>query len=260
MKVAMMQPTFLPWQGFFGLICACDRFVFGDDYQYSAGSFHQHNRLFRNLGEVAWMTVPMQKKHSLGLPLNEARIADDSPWRSHMWKQIRNTYRSAPCFAEVGPPVEEWLLTPANSLAEQNIGFIRLACDLMGLKREFRLSSQHPAATARSHRVVDLLHWTEARVYLCARGSFGYMQNDGIFPVDGIEVLFQDFQPPPYPQAAGRGSFIPYLSVLDAFFNVGPRATCELIEAHSNRWRTWDEMAAAAPHPAAELEPCQEST
>ena len=50
MKVAMMQPTFLPWQGFFALISACDRFVFGDDYQYSAGSFHQRNRLFRNRG------------------------------------------------------------------------------------------------------------------------------------------------------------------------------------------------------------------
>lgn len=41
MKVAMMQPTFLPWQGFFALISACDRFVLGDDYHYSAGSFHR---------------------------------------------------------------------------------------------------------------------------------------------------------------------------------------------------------------------------
>ena len=61
MKVAMMQPTFLPWQGFFALISACDRFVLGDDYHYSAGSFHQRNRLFRNVDEVAWFTVPMQK-------------------------------------------------------------------------------------------------------------------------------------------------------------------------------------------------------
>jgi len=256
----MMQPTFLPWQGFFGLICACDRFVFGDDYQFSAGSFHQRNRLFCNRGEVAWMTVPMQNKCSTGLPLNEAQIANDPPWRERMWKQIRNTYRSTPYFGNVGPQVERWLQAPANSLAEQNIGFIRLACDLMGLKRDFRFSSQRPAAVARSQRVVDLLQWCEARCYLCARGSFTYMKGDGVFPVNGMEVLFQDFQPPAYPQAASRGKFVPYLSVLDALFNIGPEATCQLIRTHSTNWRTWDEMAATSDsHPVAELEPCEEN-
>ena len=99
MKVAMMQPTFLPWAGFFGLVSACDRFVFGDDYQYSAGSFHQRNQLFRNVDEQEWMIVPMQKKWSKGLPLNKAQIAEDPPWREKMWKRIGNAYRSAPFFA-----------------------------------------------------------------------------------------------------------------------------------------------------------------
>jgi hypothetical protein len=259
MKVAMMQPTFLPWPGFFGLISQCDRFVFGDDYQYSAGSFHQRNPMFRNLGEISWMTVPMQKKRSKGLPLNEAQIAEDPPWRQQMWKRISNAYRCTPFFAEVGPLVERWLLTPAASLAEQNMGFIRLACDLMGLKREFRLSSQRPSDLSRSQRVVDLLRWCEATVYLCARGSFGYMQSDGVFPVDFVEVLFQSFQPPVYPQAAARGKFVPYLSTLDLLLNVGPVAARELIEAQATKWLTWSDMVAACePHPVADLEPCSE--
>jgi hypothetical protein len=258
MKVAMMQPTFLPWQGYFGLIFACDCFVFGDDYQYSAGSFHQRNRLFRNRGEVAWITVPMQKKHSMGLPLNEARIAGDLPWREQMWKQIRNTYRSTPFFGPVGKHVEPWLLAPADSLAEQNMGFIRLACALMGVKREFRRSSQQPSAS-RSQRVMDLLRWCDASVYLCARGSYGYMSSDGLFPVTGIMVLFQDYQPPAYPQATNRGSFVPYLSILDALFNIGPDATRELIETHSRKWRTWDEMSDEDRHSATDLEPCGEN-
>ena len=71
------------------------------------------------------------------------------------------------------------------------------------------------------------------------------MRSDGVFPVDGIEVLFQDFQPPAYPQTAARGKFVPYLSILDALFNIGPEATRELIETHSTKWWTWDEMAGA---------------
>ncbi len=251
----MMQPTFLPWPGFFGLISQCDRFVFGDDYQFSAGSFHQRNPMFRNVGETSWMTVPMQKKRSKGLPLNQAQILEDPPWRRQMWKRISNAYRTTPFFAEIGPPVECWLLTQPASLAEQNMGFIRLACDLMGIKREFRLSSQRPGDLSRSERVVDLLRWCEGRVYLCARGSFAYMQSDGVFPVDGIEVLFQVFQPPVYPQTAARGKFVPYLSTLDLLFNVGPAAALALIEAQATKWLTWDEMVAACePHPVVQGE------
>jgi hypothetical protein len=259
MKVAMMQPTFLPWAGFFGLICSCDRFVFGDDYQFSAGSFHQRNPLFRNLDEKAWMTVPMQKKLAKGLPLNEAQIAEDPPWRTKMWKQISNAYRTTPFFAEVAPPVERWLLSPATSLAEQNISYIRLACDLMGIKREFRLSSQRYTGLPRSERVVDLLRWCDATVYLCARGSFNYMYDDGVFPVDGIEVLFQNFRPPAYPQTAAREKFVPYLSFLDMLFNVGPAAARELVETHSNNWFNWDEMVAASEMHANETEPSKET-
>ncbi len=256
----MMQPTFLPWAGFFGLVGGCDRFVLGDDFQYSSGSFHQRNRLFLNVGEIAWMTAPVQTKQSRGRPLNETQIAEFPPWRKQMWKRISNIYRSAPFFAVVAPPVEAWLLAPSGSLAEQNIGFIRLACDMMELKPEFRLSSQRQTGLPRSERVVDLLRWCEANVYLCARGSFSYMQDDGVFPVEGIKVRFQVFQPPIYPQTAGRGKFVPYLSVLDMLFNVGPTAARELIEKHSTKWLSWDEMVTARePLPAAELEPCEEN-
>ena len=62
MKVAMMQPTFLPWLGFFELIYQSERFVLGDDSQYSHASYHQRNRLFVQAGQVGWFTVPVQKK------------------------------------------------------------------------------------------------------------------------------------------------------------------------------------------------------
>ena len=77
-----------------------------------------------------------------------------------------------------------------------------------------------------------------------ARGSFGYMQADGLFPVEGLAVLFQAYVPRPYPQWAATGEFVPYLSVLDAMFNIGPEETLKLIVAGTSRWRSWDEMLA----------------
>jgi hypothetical protein len=114
----------------------------------------------------------------------------------------------------------------------------------MGVRREFRLSSQLPHGGARSHRVLELLRWCECDEYLCARGSFGYMRDDGVFPIEGIEVCFQDFHSMPYPQISGKGTFHADLSVFDALFNIGPEETLKLIAAGTPRWRTWEEMLA----------------
>jgi len=242
-RVAIMQPTFLPWQGYFELIYQADRFVFADDAQFSHQSFHQRNRMFVNVkqGKVAWLSVPIQRE-SFRMPLNQARIAEAEPWRQKMWRQIEDNYARTPFFRPVAPAVKEWLLTPAESLAAQNIAFIRLACDLMGICREFRLTSTRSSGLSRSARAVDILRWCEADVYLSPRGSFGYMKSDGSFPVDGITALFQDFQPRPYTQTGFSGEFVPHLSVLDALFNEGPEVTLQLIRNGTPKWLAWDEM------------------
>ena len=64
MKVAMMQPTFLPWQGYFELIYQADCFIFLDDFQFSVQSYHQRNRLFVNRDQVGWYTVPVKKSNA----------------------------------------------------------------------------------------------------------------------------------------------------------------------------------------------------
>ena len=71
------------------------------------------------------------------------------------------------------------------------------------------------------------------------------MQAEGLFPLAGVEVVFQDYASKPYPQVGGKNGFVPHLSVLDALFNIGPEATSEMISHGTARWRTWDEMVAA---------------
>jgi hypothetical protein len=241
-KVAMMQPSFLPWLGYFELIYRADRFVFGDDSQFSVGSYHQRNRLFTGTEQVDWYVVPVNKKESFGRPLNETKTSEQAAWRQKMWRQVSYNYGRAPFFGQIAPAFERLLLAPAESLAVQNMAFIRLACDLMGIQREFLLSSQLPPCGVRSQRVLELLRWCECDEYLCARGSFDYMKEDGVFPMAEITVRFQDFHATPYSQTGGKGKFYPNLSVFDSLFNVGPEETLKLIEAGTPKWLAWDEM------------------
>ena len=245
MIVAMMQPSFMPWQGYFELIFKADRFIFLDDFQFSVQSYHQRNRLFTNMGQTDWYTVPVQKSNSFMAPLNETLVNESTPWRKKQWKRIEQNYRKAPFYSIVAPELQLWLHKPAASLAAQNIELILLLCSIMGIARESRFSSEHPSCSERSHRVLELLRWCQADQYLCARGSFAYMHEDGAFPVQDIEVLFQNFVPQPHPQIGSPNEFVPFLSVLDALMNIGPEGTLHLIEAGTECWSSWNEIGRA---------------
>ncbi|RJO61831.1 hypothetical protein C4544_01760 [candidate division WS5 bacterium] len=244
MNIGMMQPTFLPWLGFFELIYKSDVFIFLDDFQFSVQSYHQRNRLFVNKGQVDWYTVPVQKSVSFGESLNKTLINEKTPWRTKMWKRIQQNYSKASYYSLVAPHVQVWLNETVDSLATQNESFIKLVCYLLGLRREFLRSSQFTSVAQRSERVLELLRLNNAYTYYCARGSFDYMLGDGVFPQNDVTVLFQDFQPKTYSQVGSPGNFIPYLSVLDALMNVGPQQTAELIFQGTPKWLSWGEMAA----------------
>lgn len=242
MNVAMMQPGFIPWQGLFELIYQADCFIFLDDFQYSVQSWDQRNRLFINKNQVGWYTVPVEKD-SFKAPLNKAQINQQIPWREKMWARIENNYGKTKFFKEFSPDIKQWLLTPQNVLAAQNITFICMICDILGInKTEFKMSSQCSSPARRSNRVLELLRWCKADSYLCANGSFAYMLEDGLFPVEDIKVEFQNFVPQPYLQKGSTADFFPFLSVLDALFNIGPENTLELIKNGTYKWLTWDEM------------------
>jgi len=68
------------------------------------------------------------------------------------------------------------------------------------------------------------------------------MYEESIFPVANIDVLFQDFKPCPYTQIGSPRQFVPFLSIVDALFNVGPGSTAEMVRGGTRTWQTWNEM------------------
>jgi hypothetical protein len=234
----------MPWQGYFELISKADVFIFLDNYQFSRQSWQQRNRLFIDKDRVGWYTVPMINTVSFKSPCNETRIHEGNQWRKKMWMRIKTNYGKCEHFDSIGNEIESWLLqSPSSSLSAFNIYFIEMICAKLGIRPEFRTSSHllHKPGK-RSQGVLDLLHVTGATRYYCAHGSFGYMAQDGIFPVSDIETVFQNFQCKPYYQRGSPQQFIPYLSVIDAIMNVGLEKTGEMIQNGTEKWMTWEEM------------------
>ena len=103
MKLAIMQPYFFPYIGYFQLIAAVDLFVVYDNIKYTKKGWINRNRLLRN-GQDATFTVPL-KSASDALDIRERELADDFN-RGKLLNQFKGAYQRAPFFAETFPLVE----------------------------------------------------------------------------------------------------------------------------------------------------------
>ncbi|MCB9991198.1 MAG: WbqC family protein [Rhodospirillales bacterium] len=240
-RVALMQPTFLPWQGYFGLIHDADLFVFLDDFQFVRRSYHQRNRLFLNKDDAGFISVPVAHKGDQEQCLNEAQLQIDPKWVRKTVSAIRHNYGFSERLDHYAGFVEDWLGQDFPHLAAFNMHFIRFVMDELGIETETALGSSYSVAGQRSEKIKGLLAATGATTYLSARGSYDYMKEDSVFEDYEVELLFQDFHPPFYPQRQAP-EFVPYLSILDSLLQNGPERTKETVLQGAGCYTSWDEM------------------
>ncbi len=245
MKAGIMQPSFLPWLGYFGLIAASEKFVLLDDAQVSFQSWNERNRIFLQGPQVGWISAPLRKKGHFGnnfrgMPLD----LNNRAWRK-LGKTLAQQYGKAPCFNEVQPVLEEWLAGEYANLAELNSSLIMELSRRMGLEPEWIFSSDLACQGRKSVKVLDILTRIKATTYYSARGSFDYMSEETVFPVSDIQIYFQNFNHPTYSQYHSA-EFVSHLSIADALFNLGFEATGRLTREAAVDWQSWEEMAAEA--------------
>ncbi len=222
---AIMQPTYLPYLGYFHLIAASDVFVFLDDVQFARRSWQQRNRIWGAAGEVM-LSVPVQKTDR-DANISEIRLSDAEPWREKHLNSIRHTYAKRPFFAEGMAFLEEQFAQPADGLGDFNCGLIQAAAGRLGLEREFVRASTLGAPGQRSDHLLAICRSVGATDYLSPMGSHDYMEDDGVFAAAAFPVRFQGFVEIAYPQ--GREPFTPYMAFIDAVMNLGWAGTADLI-------------------------------
>lgn len=249
-RVAIMQPTFLPWAGYLALLDAADLFVFLDDVQFRPRSWHSRNRLFTGPGAVGWITVPVRSMEQTSRPaITRMRpVLDDGKFARKLVGTLRQAYGASPHYGTAGAATEAWIERPWETLADLNIAWIRETADALGVETQTARSSELGVSGKRSELIANILRAVDADVYLSAAGSASYMAEDGVFPLDGVETRFQDYVPEPYAQAQSD-EFVPYLSVLDLLLQVGAADAATVLRAGSRPWVSWDDMIVTLGRP-----------
>ncbi|VEF25288.1 WbqC-like protein family [Shewanella baltica] len=218
MKCAIMQPTFLPWSGYFHLMSEVDIFVYLDDAQFQKSSWHNRNRISLN-NASHWLTVPVLHQH-LEQTLLETRLKNTIPWREKMTRLLEQTYAKHPFSHELTDFIE--LISNANftSLAELNIALIEMMAQKLSINCQTIRSSELDIPGVRTQRLVSILHDIKATEYLSPQGAREYLTADSFIEKTDITLSFQQFEPQIYPKIKAE-HFIEKLSMLDVVMNIG---------------------------------------
>ncbi len=214
-----MQPTYLPWLGYFDLIDQSTVIVFLDSVQFAKRSWQQRNQIRSSRG-LEWLTVPVRVKGRYHQLIREAEIMQPSSFPHDHIRAIELNYRRAPYFDTYFPKLREILTEAETLLYKLNMQIIRWLTSEIGIGARFELGSVLGAQGNRSELLVDICKLVDAYIYLSPMGSAAYLTKEHqIFQKNNIEVLFHNYNHPEYQQVFQP--FIPYASALDLLFNEG---------------------------------------
>lgn len=227
--IAIHQPNFFPWLGYFDKIARSDLFIFLDDVQYqkTGGTWSNRVKLLLS-GEPHWATAPIERKFHGVRNVNEIYFKESDPWRVKLLRSLELNYRRHPFFVETMHVIEPLILEPRSNLAEFNSNAIISIAKQFGIQKERFLWSSKLQKTGRSNALLTALTLAVGgQVYMCGGGADGY-QDEQVFVDSGLVLKQQSFVHPVYPQQ-GNSTFQPGLSIIDPLMNIGIQGTRTLL-------------------------------
>jgi hypothetical protein len=228
--LAVLQPGYLPWLGFFDQMRRADVFVYYDDVQFDKHGWRNRNRIKTPAGPH-WLTVPV-RHHGLGQPgILDVQIESTQPWaRTHV-RTLQQYYARAPFVDTYLPELSELLQRPWTRLVDLDLAVVGLMARWLHVAPVIHRSSELGVGGEKSDRLLKLCAHFGATRYLTGDAARSYLEVEQ-FAARGVEVVWQEYPHPVYPQL--HGDFIPYLSAIDLILNCGSQSAAVLRGEHSS--------------------------
>jgi len=214
--IAIHQPNYIPWLGYFYKIYQSDIFVFLDDVQYSNKGMHDFHYIKTPQGRFR-MKIPV--KVSFGDVILDVKLNNLLKWRENQLQQLESNYKKAPYFKEVFLDIQTIFSQKDEFLSTLNIRLIELIAAKFGIKTAFVKSSDLSIDdTEKNNRIFSICKELNASAYYSGTGAAVY-QNVDEFKANGIELHYSTFKPFKYPQFWGE--FESNISILDYLMHCG---------------------------------------
>jgi hypothetical protein len=216
MIIAVHQPQYLPWCGYFDKIDRADQFVLLDNVQFKKNEWQNRNKIKTAQG-WQWLTVPV--RYNYPERINEVKINGTVRWQHKHRQAILSNYRKAPYFQYVASFLEDVFAHSWELISDLNIHVVRGLTELLGIGTPLHVASELDRFSEDpDERLIAITRHFGADTYLAGGGGKAYMDLEK-YKAKGIAVIYQDYKHPFYNQLFGE--FEPYMSVIDLIFNHG---------------------------------------
>jgi hypothetical protein len=234
MKLAVMQPYFFPYLGYFDLFNMVDEWIFFDSPQYMRHHWLNRNRILHPQSGWQYVIVPLRKHHQK-TPLNEIEINMESDWRGRIVRQLRHYQKHAPHFKAVMCFLEECLALASPNLVETNIRTLRRTCQRLGIEKPTHVYSRMnlalpPGGEGPGDWALRISRAHGATEYINRPGGAGLFAEQQ-FREHHLKLTIQSWTDMPY--TCGKYKFEPGLSILDVMM----WNSCEQIRAYLDTFR-----------------------
>ncbi len=223
MIVVILQPSYIPWRGYFDQIRRADLFVFYDDVQYDKHGWRNRNQIKTANGKQ-WLTVPV---HSAGVTqgraINQVEIDWSRPWARQHLRALISSYNKAPYFKRYLPILEAFYARHDDCIADFTIETTMVLARELGLQQtRFMRSSELSGITGeKTDRLIQILQHVGATHYISGPSARDYIEPEKFLQAE-IGLEFVEYRYAEYPQL--YPPFDPHVTILDLLFMTGDTA------------------------------------
>ena len=231
MKVAIHQPNYLPWLGYYRKLIQSDVFVFFDNVQLPRGKSFTIRTAIKGSGGRQWLSVPIGNKSDMPT-IDQVRVADHRWERKHL-KTLQSNYSFSQWKGLVAEYLAPVLEQDHDLLADLNIKLIHAVLEILGVDHVRLVRASEMELTVEGAGSIDeILAKLGATTYLTGqgKGTARHLDEEAM-SANGVKVEFVSDELPAYPQR--HGEFEAGLSIMDAILNVGPEQTLAILKGEA---------------------------
>ena len=223
MIAVILQPSYIPWRGYFDQIRRADLFIFYDDVQYDKHGWRNRNQIKTPHGK-RWLTIPVHAAGAThGVLIKDVLIDWTKPWADQHLRSLVTSYARAPFFKKYLPLLESLYGRRDEHIADFTIASTVALAGELGIQhtRFMRSSALGGIEGSRTTRLVEILKRVGADHYISGPSARAYVKTEE-FEASGIRLEYMEYDYPEYPQL--YLPFDPHVTALDLLFMTGDRA------------------------------------
>ncbi len=230
--VSIHQPSYFLWLGLLDKIIKSDMYIYMDEVQLTDRAYQNRNLFLSINGVEKMLTINISKQGYREKKISQLQITNPN-WYNEHYNFIKENYKKHPFYEEINPFISEFFEQNKNTISLSTVIYnsMILVFNLLDIKTEVMKMSEikYDVLKTNSDLIKELVQCVGSTKYLSGTGGKNYMDLED-FKNSGIDVVFQEFSHPVYPQKNSE-TFVAGLSVLDVLFNCGIDKTRQLLNS-----------------------------